>query len=272
MSLSPPSVPATSATLSIRAVQAFDRIDVRGLSRQTEAWVASSPATVRLADGGYAICLRYGVVVFAGGSPSVTEGFLELLDSLGNVRLQGKTEFEELTVQLDPSGVDRLQAGRLYLTDTSLQRLQLAAEVVARSVIVASYEAVLQEAAATIEPLANELAAHGVSHRSSRSLLKDIGVALRIRQALVGRAEVQEKPELLWDRPDIERLYHQLMDEFEISERNAALVAKLALISDASHTALEIVQHAKALRVEWYIVLLIVFEIVLSLGTIAGRP
>ena len=37
---------------------------------------------------------------------------------------------------------------------------------------------------------------------------------------MVGRVAVAEKPELLWDRPDLEGLYIRLEDEFEIKERH----------------------------------------------------
>jgi uncharacterized Rmd1/YagE family protein len=56
-----------------------------------------------------------------------------------------------------------------------------------------------------------------------------------------------------------------LRDEFEIRERFAALHGKLALISRTAETALELMQNRRALRVEWAIVGLIVFEIVLTL-------
>ena len=60
-------------------------------------------------------------------------------------------------------------------------------------------------------------------------------------------------------------LWARLRDEFEIRERFAALHGKLALISRTAETALEFLQNRRALRVEWAIVGLIVFEIVVAL-------
>ena len=40
---------------------------------------------------------------------------------------------------------------------------------------------------------------------------------------MVGRAEIGDKPELLWEHPELERLYALLETEFEIRERLAAL-------------------------------------------------
>ena len=78
-------------------------------------------------------------------------------------------------------------------------------------------------------------------------------------------ARVDDAPELLWDHPELERIWARLRDEFEIRERFAALHGKLALISRTAETALELLQNRRALRVEYAIVGLIVFEIFLTL-------
>ena len=43
-----------------------------------------------------------------------------------------------------------------------------------------------------------------------RSLLSRISDVLSIQARTVGRVEVSEKPELTWDRPDLDRLYERL--------------------------------------------------------------
>lgn len=83
---------------------------------------------------------------------------------------------------------------------------------------------------------------------------------------MMGRVEVSEKPELLWDHPEHERLYLRLEDEYELSERHAALDRKLSLLSRTAQTVLSILQDKRTLRVEWYITILIVIEIFITLG------
>jgi uncharacterized Rmd1/YagE family protein len=82
---------------------------------------------------------------------------------------------------------------------------------------------------------------------------------------MVGRVAVGEKPELLWDQPALEGLYLRLEDEFELRERQEALERKLGVISRTAETLLELIQSRHALRVEWYIVALIVAEVLLTL-------
>ena len=85
-----------------------------------------------------------------------------------------------------------------------------------------------------------------------------------MQQKMVGRVETGEKPELLWDHPELERLYVRLAEEYELRDRDRALDRKLDVISRTVETLLGLVQTRSSLRVEWYIVLLIVAELLLS--------
>jgi len=82
---------------------------------------------------------------------------------------------------------------------------------------------------------------------------------------MVGRVEVSEKPEILWDRPYLERLYLRLEDEYELRERHVALERKLDVVSRTAQTLIDLVRDRSGLRVEWYIVVLIILEICLTL-------
>ena len=97
------------------------------------------------------------------------------------------------------------------------------------------------------------------------NLLKRLGDVLLDQQEMVGRVAVSDKPDALWDHPELERLYARLTEEFEIPDRFEAVESKLDLIGRAIQTAINLVQSRRSLRVEWYIVILIVFEIALTL-------
>ncbi len=68
---------------------------------------------------------------------------------------------------------------------------------------------------------------------------------------MVGRTEVGEKPELLWERPESERFYVRLEDEYELKERHFDLERKLELISRTVETLPELFQSDRSLRLEW---------------------
>ena len=130
---------------------------------------------------------------------------------------------------------------------------------------ISHHERAIESQFERIEPFATNLDHWGRGSRAGRELLQHLGGALLAEHRVVAGARVDDAPELLWDHPELERLWARLRDEFEIRERAAALHSKLALISRTAETALDLMQHRRALRVEWAIVGLIVFEIVLTL-------
>jgi uncharacterized Rmd1/YagE family protein len=145
------------------------------------------------------------------------------------------------------------------------------AAVLAKSVALAQYENDVTAIFDRIEPYAVDLERGGRGRTDMQFLLRHIGQALLNEHKMVARVEVSDRPELLWEHPELEQLYLRLEDEFEIEERAAILDRKLELISRTVETTLDLVQKDRGIRVEWYIVILIVFEILLSLYDIFSR-
>ncbi|MEJ2645614.1 MAG: RMD1 family protein [Gammaproteobacteria bacterium] len=175
-------------------------------------------------------------------------------------------ESEDAELGIDPDSAERVDgSGTVWLHDPSVERLQVVADILAKSVVLAHYEARIARVFDRIEPLAAELQRHGRGGRQSKELLRQIGDVLLVQHTMVGRVEVGGKPELLWERPELERLYLRLEDEYELHERHRSLDAKLDVISRTAETLLELLQTKRSLRVEWYIVILIVIEILLTL-------
>lgn len=259
--------PADRKELAARALYLGERIDPR---RVPGARLASHPVVVRVGADGFAVLFRFGAVVLF-NVPEVDElGFMrELTDRVGEPPVPIETEDAE--IEIDTSARERVVEGVIRLNGVDAMRLQLVADVLAKSVAFARYETRLEEVFAKIEPLAIDLARSGRSKRPSKELVRDIGAILLAQQEMVWRVEGTDKPELLWDHPELERLYASLEDEYELKERNLAMEHKITLLSRTASTVLELLYNRRALRVEWYIVLLIVVEIGLMLYEMSVR-
>ena len=93
-----------------------------------------------------------------------------------------------------------------------------------------------------------------------------------VQHRVSGRVAIGEKPDALWDRHDLERLYARLEDEYELKERVEALNRKLAVVAETADTLADIIDTRRSLRLELIVVLLIAFEIVIAFYQIfAGR-
>jgi uncharacterized Rmd1/YagE family protein len=105
------------------------------------------------------------------------------------------------------------------MRDMSIARLLVVSDVLAKSVVLAHDEREVAKVFETIEPFVRELASAGKFFRNRRGILRLIGEALLVQHNVAGRVAITEKPDALWDRPDLERLYARLEDEYELTER-----------------------------------------------------
>ncbi|HUZ74179.1 MAG TPA: RMD1 family protein [Stellaceae bacterium] len=249
--------------INIRTLLLGERLDTRGLERKGS--LATAPLTVRLDEGAVAVLFRYGVAVLFDASPETEVEFLERLRPF-IVDPAAAREIDEATVQISESAHEPVDlSGTIFLKEASTERLQLVADILAKSLILSHYEARVADIFDRVEPLATTLRTKGRAAAYGRDLLRQIGGVLETQQKMVGRVEVSEKPELIWEHPDLERLYLRLAEEYELRERDRALDRKLDVISRTAETLLSLLQSRSSLRVEWYIVALIVAELALSL-------
>lgn len=248
--------------LRIRAWFLGTRIDVRELER-THA-LALAPLTITAGKQGWAVLFRFGVVVLFGLSPVEEAETLRSLSGFVTGKLDDP-ELEAMEIVIDAGQPEQINAeGRLVLADTGVSRLQMVAQALAKSAVLSHYEKAVASTFERFEQLVEQLR-KGLSPRSGREVLNEIGNALTILTRTVGRVEVTEKPELTWDDPSLDRLYQRLAVEYELYDRDLALSRKLDLVWRIAETYLDLVNHRQGQRVEWYIVVLIVIEIVLTL-------
>lgn len=251
---------------SVLATLVGYRIELRTLGER----VAGTSVVLRLRAGGCAVVFRYGAVVFFGVEAEDRAAFVRSLEDRITEHFE-KPEIEQALVSVDSKRDEGVHQEALIIHEASPERIQVVAEILAKSVILAHHEVAMTDVFNAIEPMAERLRRSGRGFRKARGLVQHIGQVLLMQQKLVGRVEVTEKPELLWERPELERLYARLEDEYELRERHRALERKLDVISSTAETLLELLQTKRSLRVEWYIVLLIVVEILLTLYEMFGR-
>jgi uncharacterized Rmd1/YagE family protein len=240
-----------------------ERIDTAGLERRDA--LSTTPLAFRVGAEGMAVVFRYGVVVLIGLdtfaedevlrgiAPRIVAPFAKREEEVAVLApMEGREE------RVDPDGLVRI-------ADLSPARLLVVAFAVAHSAVLAHHERQVEEVLETIEPWADELARTGRRTAGRRSIIRLIGSALLVEHRVSGRVAVGEKPDLLWDHPELERLYARLETEFELDERGEVLNRKLGLIGQTARLMTDLIDTERSLRLEGAIVALIVAELALSL-------
>jgi uncharacterized Rmd1/YagE family protein len=253
----------------VRALLLGDRIDTSGLEH-TDV-LSTTPLAFRAGKDGVVTVFRYGVVVLFGVSVLEED---EVLRSLRGrvVRPIAGREDESATIDVAPEKDEQiLPGGPIQLKTLTPEHMVVIADALAKSVVLARDEREVSSVIEVTEPFARQLAEKGRTPGGRRVILKHIGNALLVQHRVSGRVAVAEKPDVVWDRPDLERLYARLQDEYELTERAEALSRKLAVISETAEILTDIIDTKRSLRLELIIVVLILFEIVITGYQILSR-
>lgn len=262
-------IPDTSLVCA-RAIYLGDRIDLKAYDR-----VVANPgdSPFRVVAKGFALVFRYGSVVtfrvdsdeerdfLSQVAPYVSGPVATPITELANIVVT--PEAEERPSRRSSSAFEGF-GGDVAVRAVTNGRLQIIGEVLAKSIALQHFEERAARTFDLIEPLAQAIkAGHSRVHdKQLFQLLSDATVTL---VHMAGRVEIREKPDIAWDKPELDRLYEQVSIEYELRDRDVALTRKLELISQTTDRFFHISQARRTHRVEWYITFLIIIEIVLGL-------
>ena len=251
----------------VRASYLARRLDTRGSARARRH---VSHFVVRPEGEGLAVLFPFGVVVTIDLSETVEAALIEKLRP--NLDEPFATPVvDDVEVHLakgeHTEGLD--EEGDIWVEKITAANLVVVADILSKSVVLDHFEQSIGRVFDRLHPIALAMQRTGHTGRRARDLVQLIGHAMLVRQETVWRVEVEEKPDIVWDRPDLDQLWLRLSESYELRERHNALERKVSLLDESAATVLDVLQNNRMLRVEWYIVLLILFEIALTLFQMA---
>lgn len=239
------------------------RIDTRGLA-------ADIVLRDLAAAAGLTFAFRYGVAVtFCTAADRIPALDMALLAHVQEPAEQ--QEVETAGVLITDGGKDRVDDdGMIQLADDEEPRLLLVATVLAHSVMLSRDEMLVSEVFDSSVPLVADLQINGKARLSIPAVMRMVGRVLAARHRVMGTAQAGERPDLLWDHPDLDRLYTRLEAEYELGERAEVLERKFGALGDFTEVLLDIAQDKRAVRLEVAIIALIAVELLLSISKAIG--
>lgn len=259
--------------ITVRALSLGERIDTAGLERPDT--ISTAPLSFHVGPIGRVALYRFGVAILAGLSPLEEDEIVSQLKGRVSGARSGLEDEETAIISVAEGAEEKIPpGGPISIPDLTDERFLVIADALSKSVALARYERSVNAVFDTIEPFAVQLALKGRPPWKRRPMLELIGQALLVQHRVSGRIAVQEKPDILWDRPDLERLYARLNDEYELDERALTLKNKLDVVVETARALTDVIEADRTTRLESIVILLIFVEIVLSLFQIvyfAGR-
>lgn len=243
----------------------FDTINIKSIrSVLSGKIIDSSPQAMSLQYGenSYLFIFQFGAVVFF--NMPVTEMTREvekLRSTLGKGLPSPTTESYMVNVGDFPT---RVEFEYVELKKLSSDNLRLIALTLGQSAALEYYEALAESMLLDTSSFMRELSKTGTFPLRTKNLLKIIGSTASTRQSIISNLAILDPPDETWKSKELEKLFRELQQNFDIDLRFRTLDRKLTLVQDNIEILADLVETRKTNILEALIVGLIVLEILLA--------
>src|SRR5262249_11547711 len=159
-----PSIEKT--TFSVCALYIGERIDLRSFAKLPRV-MAQQPVTLPLDGSGMVMLYRFGAAGFLDTAAAEQMGFISRLVD----QTYKRPESEEVSICVSSEKKEGMESGTtVVLKDASIERLQIVAAALGKSVALAQYETDVASTFDSIEPIAVQLEKSGKVGRDARLL------------------------------------------------------------------------------------------------------
>lgn len=239
------------------------------------AWPPRAPAPDGDKEGAslglhLAILFDFGGLVLIGLSLSERERVLgQLVARLAPEPHAPHTE--DLYIEVRPGSRVEAQFDRVVLSEATLPALKVISLLLAQSVAMDYYDEDVQEIIKRTDAITKSLQAEGRLPGRVNDLVRFIGSCIATKNDVIATMALFDKPDATWEDQQIDQLYNGLRQELEIDDRFRALEAKLRMIQENMELLVELSNARSTWRLELTVVVLILFEVMLSLWQMFNR-
>ncbi|GBC06179.1 hypothetical protein RclHR1_06670019 [Rhizophagus clarus] len=213
---------------------------------------------------------EYGVVVIWGMKEDEEKKLLYELVPFEDEKLASDdVETEEFRYHYAASYQPRIYNDVITLKNSGNYMIKLTiSHAIAQSVKMTLFEGLIEETIEATKHIPQNMAETGKVQMSRSAITKKIGqlFIMRINVNLV--SNILDTPEIFWSEPSYEPLYTAIRGYLEISQRVELLNQRVSVISDLLDMLKEHLTSSHGEQLEWIVIVLIAFEIVIGVITI----
>lgn len=212
----------------------------------------------------YFFIYRFGSIIFFNVEPTRQTSILERVKMLVGQKPEMLTS-EEFLLEVRSGEKSSVGFERATLDRLSIEKIDLLALILAQSTALEYFENKVEDLLKKTDDIGETLKQRGRLSRSSSEIKKFIGHCITTKQDLVSSLYLLDKPDETWNDQALDSLYREAADMFEIKERYKTLDYKLRMTQENLELISDLLQYRNANYLEWAIIILIAFEIVLFL-------
>ncbi|KAG0030848.1 hypothetical protein BGZ81_002132 [Podila clonocystis] len=212
----------------------------------------------------------YGVIVIWGMSEQEESRLLQEISRFEEEKLDDEdVETEEFSFHYNAQFQPRIYNDVITLKSAGNYMVKLTiSHAIAQSVKMTLFEGLIENTINATKNIPQTMAETGKVPMSRTAITKKIGqlFIMRINVNLV--SNILDTPEIFWSEPSFQPLYSAIRGYLEIGQRVELLNQRTAVISDLLDMLKEHLTSSHGEQLEWIVIILIFFEIVIGVITI----
>lgn len=226
-------------------------------------------------DSKKVLVFSFGSIVFINFSESNEMNvFLSFLRSYGsNIDVKNAARYtDDYSLNITDTDTVRLTDEYVEVAEYEAFYPELISTVLAKSVALEKTEEQLGEILDKLENILDQLE-KGKLRVGNKELARTTARILRHEYNTLAYIMILDKPDITWTSSNAGEFYNQMLDFFELNDRYKILKSKTEFLYNILDGFSTISHSIRGLFVEWIVVFLIVFEILLTiLGIIGWLP
>ncbi|MEI6702485.1 MAG: RMD1 family protein [Deltaproteobacteria bacterium] len=235
-----------------------------------------NPVTFALATGNDTerVYLYYfGGVVFLNCSGDIIARFLDSIPQYAE-SLKGQIQLpyrEEYRLEIDPNREASIANDCAVMPRYNLSFLDIICFVIAKSVALERIEERIDVVFDEVEGLIANLG-RGKLELPDRDMARLASSILSFKFTSIAHIMVLDKPDITWDNSEADRLYTTMASQFELNQRYLEIKHKSETLLDMTDVFTSLSHARRSARLEWIIIILTAFEIVIYLMQLYRGP
>lgn len=250
----------------MQAINLFDSINIRALrSLLSGKVIDSSPQEISLQYGetSFLSIYRFGCLVFFNmTNDQIEQETTRLKAALGEGLAQPTTETYQINLN---EGGTKVEFEYMELKKLSRDYLRLAARTVGQSAGLEYFEVRAERMLNDTAAQMHRLSQSGRVPLASKRLVQIIGSTASTRQNIINNLAILDPPDETWKSKELEKVYRELQQNFDIDTRFKSLDRKLSLLQDNIEILTDLISKSRSTILEALIVILIVLELAIAM-------
>ena len=218
------------------------------------------PLVIKLLKDQYAVLTKFGALTFWNVPYRLRLQFIKEIQPYVKSKRNGYS-YDEDTKVLIGGSMEKVTFEKVYSENIGVEKIKIISHVLSQSVALERYEDDIEKSLTELEGIVENLKLRGKAFLSEKELLKQIGRVLSVKQTVISHLSIFDKPDEVWESPDLETLYNRMDAEYDLRARFDVLDKKANYLSDISKMLMEFLAEKRNAFLEIIIIALIVFEI-----------